>query len=235
MSYAQAKWRTVSTLKFDWNGRSGVRIIFEIPENRTKPGDFTRIRIQVPGEKELVRKNDDGWVKFRSTAAETSVQIRRIKNLLPSDYVLAVNAAEGRMMLLLVGSAYASSPGSLDVIELPTSAAPRVVLHKQELGLRELKDLDGDGKVELVTYPCLSQEFGPGLLTYDPFNVYELAGSPGEHAEISLPLSKNYNIAHYYGWAGVNCSEKLAVVLHPSGNRKPLIMKTEDAEKMTAK
>jgi hypothetical protein len=232
---AQTKWRTVSTLKFDWNGRPGVQAILDIPEGWTDPGDFTRVRIQVAGEKQLVLKNDEGWVKFRSDDASTSAAIRGYHNALRSDYLLAVNATSGRMILLLVGYSYASSPGSLDVVELPSSGAPRVVLHKEELGIREVTDLGGDGKAELVTYPCLSQEFGNGLLTYDPFNVYELGSVPGEPARISISLSRQYNIAHYYGWAGINCSEKLAVVLHPAGGKKPIIMKTEEAERMTEK
>lgn len=230
---AQVKWKTVSTLRFDWNGKQGIQAIIEIPVGWTDPGDFTRIRIQVPGEKQFVLKNDDGWVRFRSDTASTSTQTHRYNYPIHSDYVMAVNVADGRMILLLSGYSYASSPGSLDVIELPSSGAPRVVLHRKELGVREVADINGDGKAELVAYPCLSQEFGNGLLTYDPFNVYQFGSVAGESAQISVPLSKQYNIAHYYGWAGVNCSEKLAVVLHPSGKKKPVIMRTEEAERLT--
>ena len=110
---------------------------------------------------------------------------------------------------------------------------PRPVLQKEELGIREIKDLDSDGKAEIVTYPCLSQEFGNGLLTYDPFNVYRLGPNPGDQAQISMKLSKEYNIAHYYGWAGISCSEKLAVVLHPPGKKKPIIVSTQEAQRKT--
>lgn len=220
-------------IRLEWKARRPGASRYSRRQDR--PWRFTRLRIQIPGEKAFVLKNDDGWVKFRSEAASTSAQMRGHQSPLHSDYVLAVDAAEGRMILLLFGYSYASSPGSLDVIELPSVGPPRVVLHKKELGIREVTDLDGDGKVELVTYPCLSEEFGNGLLTYDPLNVYKLGPVPGEPAQISVPLSKHYNIAHYYGWAGVKCSEKFAIVLHPPGGKKPVIMTTEEAKKMTEK
>jgi hypothetical protein len=234
LGLAQTTWKKVSDFRFDWNGRRNVRIILEIPENWSDPGDFTRIRILVPGEKQFEAKNDGGWVKFRSEGASTSANVRGYKNLVRSEYVLAQNASElGRTLLVVVGYSFASSPGSLDVIELPSSGPPRTVLHKDELGLRELRDLDADGTIEVVGYPCLSQEFGNDLLTYDPFNVYKLGPVSGDAAKISIPISRNYNIDHYYGWAGINCSEKIAVVLHPAGSKKPKIMSTADAEKST--
>jgi len=116
------------------------------------------------------------------------------------------------------------------ILEIPE---PWIVLHKNEFGIQELKDLDADGTAELVGYPCLPQEFGNGLLTYDPFNVYKLGPAPGDAATISIPLSRSYNLEHYYGWAGVACSEKIAVALHPPGRRKPTIMSTEQAQRLT--
>lgn len=146
-----------------------------------------------------------------------------------------MNVAPNRMVLVFVGYSYASSLGSLDVIELPREGMPRVVLHRKELGIQDIQDLNGDGKKELATYPCLSEEFGNGLQSYDPFNVYEFAPAAGDPAKISISLSKSYNEAHYYGWAGIACSEKFAVVLHPPGGKKPIVTTIEAAQKMTDK
>jgi hypothetical protein len=87
---------------------------------------------------------------------------------------------------------------------------------------------------EVIGYPCLSQEWGNGLITYDPYNVYKLGGVSGTSASLSLPLSRNYNLSHYYGWAGAQCSEDLAVVIHPPGGGKPLIMNAKKAERITS-
>ena len=109
--------------------------------------------------------------------------------------------------MFLFGYSYASSPGSLDVLEVSNKGQPGIVLHRDEFGLKEIRDLDGDGLADIVGYPCLSQAWGNGLLTYDPFNVYKLGASPALPANLSLPLSKSYNLKHYYGWAGAKCSE----------------------------
>jgi hypothetical protein len=109
------------------------------------------------------------------------------------------------------------------------------VFHRDEFGLSDLRDLDGDGLAEIVGYPCLSQEYGNGLLTYDPFNVYKLSNIPAVAAKLSLALSKSYNLKHYYGWAGAECSEKFAIVLHPPRGGKPLVVTATEAERMTRK
>ena len=229
---AQTKWKQVSSFQFNWNGHANVQITLEIPYPWSDPGDFTRIRIRVPGRKEFVLNNKTGWVK---NVSEDAGQLPRTlaKNAVHSNYVLALKVAEDRTALFLFGYAYASSPGSLDMLELSTDGQPRVVLHRDELGLKDVRDLDADGVAEVVGYPCLSQQFGNGLLTYDPFNVYKLGEHPANPASLSLPLSKAYNLKHYYGWAGPQCREDVAVVLHPPKGKKPVIMGTKEAKKLT--
>jgi len=228
---AQNRWERVSSFRFNWNRRSNIQVVLERPVRREKIGDFTRIRILVPGEKPFVLKTDTSWENFHNDPANISRDILKTKNLVSSPYVLAVNASgDPRTLLILFGSAFASSPGSLDVIELPPVGGPRVALHRDELSLHSLTDLDSDGTAELVTAPCFSQAWGDNLLTYDPYNVYKLGQAPGDRAQVSLPLSKEYNLAHYYGWAGISCSEKLAVVLHPPGGGKPRILPSKEAE-----
>lgn len=231
---AQNRWEQVSTFRFDWNGRSNVEVVLERPVPWEKVGDFTRIRILVPGEKPFALRTETSWENFHDDPANISREILKTKNLVPSHYVLAVNASgHRRTLLILFGYAFASSPGSLDVIELPPVGGPRIALHRDELSLHSIRDLDSDGTAELVTAPCFSQAWGDHLLTYDPYNVYKLGQAPSDPAQISLDLSKEYNLAHYYGWAGIRCSEKLAVVLHPPGGGKPRIMPSEQAEALT--
>jgi hypothetical protein len=190
--------------------------------------------MRLPRQREFVLTNVNGWVKYNSDGLNLSKQLRN-NNLVHSDCVLAAKAKSGRTLLLLFGYGYASSPGSLDVLEISHHGQPRVVLHRDELGLKELRDLDGDGMAELVGYPCLSQEWGNGLMTYDPFNVYKLGLSPGDPATLSLPLSKDYNLKNYYGWAGAKCSEDIAIVLHPPKGGKPVIVSAKEAQRMTEK
>jgi hypothetical protein len=173
-------------------------------------------------------------VKYASEAASILPDLLKRRNVVPSQYVLALNAtANGQTLLFLLGYSYASSPGSLDVIELSQAGQPHVILHRKELGLADVRDLDADGIAEIIAFPCLSQEFGNGLLTYDPLNVYKLATTADGDAKLSIPLSKSYNQEHYYGWAGAQCSEDFAVVLHPSKGRKPIVLSTKEAERIT--
>jgi len=231
---SQSQWRRVSSFQFEWDGHPNVQVALEIPKTWTDPGDFTRIRIRVPGQREFVLGNKYGWVKYRSQEAATSPKVNKWKNLIPSEFLLALTARENnRTMLFLLGYSYSSSPGSLDVLEISATGQPRVVLHRLEFGLLDVRDLDSDGIAEIIGFPCLSQEFGNGLLTYDPLNVYKLGSIPGEVAKLSIPLTKSYNLEHYYGWAGSQCSENFAVVLHPSNGGKPQVMSTREAERIT--
>jgi hypothetical protein len=230
--FAQAAWKTVGTTRFNWGGRAKTEFIFEIPQRRNDPGDFTQVRIHVEGKKELVLTNKTGWVVYDPKDQLVSSQLRAAKNLFPSKFALARQAAPERLLVFLFGYAYASSPGSLDVLELAEDNTVRVVLHRDELELVDLRDLDGDGTTELITLPCYSQGWGNDLLTYDPVHIYKLSDKPVRDATLSLPLSKSYNLKHYYGWVGPNCSEDWAVVLHPPTGGKPIIMKARDAEKL---
>jgi hypothetical protein len=231
---AQTKWQRVASFQFNWNGQSNVQVILEIPSLRSDPVDFTRIVIRVPGRKAFVLTNKNGWVKYLSGDGSQPSKTLIAKNVVRSSYVLGLKVAENRTAIFLFGYAYASSPGSLDVLELSVDGQPRVVLHRDELGLKDVRDLDADGVSEVVAYPCLSQHFGNGLLTYDPFNVYKLSEYPADAANLALPLSKAYNLKHYYGWAGPQCREDIAVVLHPPKQKKPVIMSTQEAAKLTS-
>jgi hypothetical protein len=230
---AQTKWKTVERFQFDWDGHL-VGVTIELPTNWDEGGEFSRIRIHVPGQKEFVLKNDAGWAHFRSEDATLPHDFAKTaKNLIPSNHVLAVRVSDSRTVLLLFGIAYGSSPGRLDVLEISSDGQPKVVLQRNALGVRDIRDLDGDGVAEIVGYPCLSQGFGNDLLTYDPYNVYKLGSVAATPAKLSLPLSKSYNLKHYYGWAGPQCSEEFAVVLHPPKGGKPLVLPTKEAEKLT--
>ena len=230
--FAQTKWRQIETFKFDWDGHKDVQIILEHPVMRSAPGDFTRVRIHVPNQKEFTIVNSYGWVPYGSDEASMSPSSWKLKNLVPSKHVLGLEVGKNRTALFLLGYIYASSPGSLHIVEISDSGQPRVVLHRVEFGLEDVRDLDGDSVAEIVGFPCLSQEFRDGLLTYDPFNVYKLGTESATKASLSLVLSKAYNLKHYYGWAGAQCSEKIAVVVHPPRGGKPLVMSTEKAEEL---
>ncbi len=227
---AQTDWRQVSEFTFNSGSHPNIRVVLSVPFSWKNPGDFTRVTVQVPGRTPAVFINETGWVKY---ATDATSEVKKNKNLVSSEYVLTLRASPNRILLFLVGYVYASSPGSLDVLEISKDGDTRRVLQRTELGLKEVRDLDGDGLTEIVGYPCLSEEWGNGLLTYDPFNVYRLSSAPGGTATLSVSLSKSYNLKHYYGWAGPECSDKIVVVLHPPKGGRPILVTAKEAQELT--
>lgn len=126
-----------------------------------------------------------------------------------------------------------SDPGSLNIVALNQRGVPAVVFSSKTFQLTAIKDLDGDNQPEIVGLHCLSQEWGTCMTTYDPFSVYRLSAQTGK-AVRSIVLSRAYNLKNYYGWAGPNCSEQIAVVkCAPKG--KPKVMSTKRAKQLYEK
>ncbi len=230
--YAQTQWKQVETLHFDWTGPGQTAtFILERPQNSNFSGDFTRLHIRTPGHREFVLTDGEGLVNYRKEVCSSHVGFCKKENLVASNHVLLLPAA-GRNILFVFGWAYASSPGSFHVLALDGEGMPFELLSLREFEFVDLIEADTDGAPAIVGKKCLSPEWGHDFLTYDPYSVYLLPKSESGKATYSIELSKQYNLQHYYGWAGPNCSEEYAVVLHPPGRKKPIIMKSKDAEKL---
>lgn len=227
----QVNWKTVEVVSSDWNARGSIRFILEIPEGWEHPGAFTRLRVQVPDEREFVLDDNLGMVPYTQETEFLSAELRQeSKQRVKSDNLLMVPLSQGRTALVLIGHGYASSPGRLHVIELGAKGGPREVLSSDELGLTEALDVNGDGIRELVTTPCMGEAFGNNLETYHPFQVYRLGEAAGTVAQYSLELSKEYNVKHGDGWAGPSCSNDFAVVKLPG--KKALLLPLDEAKKL---
>lgn len=229
------KWNRVETFRYRPSepGSAERTFHFESREVTEDQHPVTRLRIQTPGQPEFVLTNEfSWWIKLKNDLPNW---FSKRKNVLASQYVFGLGASIGatpHIFLFLVGWPFGSSPGSLDVVDLDGAKPPVVVLREEELDLVGFSDLDNDGVPEIIGAPCMSQEFGDHLLTYDPLHVYTIKKG-GRPAELSIPLSRAYNEARYYGWVGPACSEEWAVVLHPPGRGRPVIMRTAEAEKLT--
>ena len=233
---AATKWKAVEEFGYAWKpGQTPVHFKLELPDGYEDPGDFTRIHIQVKGQPEFVLDNQDGWIAYNSQEQQSDVYAKLGKrNLVQSRFVLILpdSTRAGEPPLVFLRSwVYASDAERLHVIGFKSSGGP-ITLLNTELDLEEVTDLDGDGHPEIVGLPCMSQESAPGVLTYDPYHVYQAPHPITEPAKLSVELSKAYNLKHYYGWAGPDCSEKLAVVLHPPSGGKPVILDAAEAKKL---
>jgi len=227
---AQAQWKKVETLRYDWVG-SGSAATFTLGYDGG--GEFTRVRVLTPGNPEFVLSDEDGLTNFRKDTCENKkFGLCTRKNLFPSDRLFFYRLPSGEVLLFVFGWTYASSPGSVHVLALDRNGMPHEMLSLRDFDIDDLIDVDGDGTPEIVGKKCFSQEWGDHLLTYDPYSVYRLPKQSTMQASYSLELSKQYNLKRYYGWAGPNCREDVAVVLHPPGAGKPVIMNSKEAEKL---
>lgn len=225
-------WKIAEEFDFDWQG-NGAPAHFKIEQSEEE--QLARLTIRSKGQPDFVLDNDDVWDQFKNDFTPEEKFLSKYRNLSSSKYAYVLSPSSSgnlRPLLLLVTPQYGSDPGTLFVLALE-GGRPQVIF-KEVLHIIELRDLDSDGVAEIAGQPCFSQGWGHDFLTYDPFHVYKLQ-SPGAAFKISLPLTEKYNREHYYGWAGPDCSEQLAVVLHPPGGGKPVIVKSDEAKKMFTK
>ena len=225
-------WGVAEEFDFDWQG-NGQPAHFKIEQSQDE--QTSRLTISIKGQKDWALENDGVWEEFARDFLKEEDFLKKNRNLASSKYAFSLAPSpSARPWIFLVTPQYASDPGNLFVLALDSTGRPEVIL-KITFHIKEFRDIDGDGVAEIAGQPCFSQSWSSGLLTYDPLHVYKFESTPKPELKLSLPLSQDYNVKHYYGWAGPECSEDLAVVLHPPGGGKPVIMKTEEAKKLLKK
>ncbi len=233
ISASPVEWTAVEEFNFDWSGK-GTPAHFKL-ERHTGQQEPSRLTIEIKEHADFILSNDDGWVEYQTNFQPNEKFLKVNKNLSQSSYVLFLRGSDGSPPLAFLESwSYASDPERLHVIGLDSSGSPKL-LFNQIFHIVEFRDLDGDGAAEMVGLPCFSQAWGDNLLTYDPLHVYKLETMPEPKLKLSLPLSQDYTLKHYYGWAGPDCREDVAVVLHPPGGGKPVIVKSKEAMRMFEK
>ncbi len=226
-------WQSQETFTYrQLEGGCERRFTLEYLPDDTMPTAYRRLRIQTPGQRDFELINSDAWwIHYQEFEFKTWFSGRQ--NVLNSKYIFGLHAKfDGRLhtLVFLIGWPFASSPGSLHVIDLEESRPPTVLLEKEELELLDVRDLDGDGNPEILGLPCMTHSADGEILSYAPFHVYARPRGGGA-AELSLPLSRTYNERHSYGWAGPDCSFDLAIVLHPLHGHKPIIVQESEAKK----
>ncbi len=195
---AQITWKQVSSFRFDWDRYKDVQVTLEMPSSWNDAlgdppiGDFQRVRIAIPAKKEFVFEGD--WVGgLRELRYLKAYPVHDAKNLVESKDLLALKAAQDRTLLFMFGWAYASNPGSLEILELSDDGEPRIIFDQKNFQLTDFRDLDGDGVAEIVGLPDFAQCASETDCDKVPFDVYHLASVAGGKAELSTPLSETYN------------------------------------------
>lgn len=234
------QYRRVEAVTYDWgHNHRPYTFILDRPQNWNTGGDWTRLTILAPDGKSFIYEDKDGLTEYSDELPWILPQLTVLvqRNPIHSTRLLFLPFSKDPskpFLLFVFGWAYGSSPGSFRVIGL-VKGSPRLILYRSEFQMVGYKDVNRDGYPEIIGLPCLSQEWGDHLLTYDPYWVFSLPHAGTGNARLSLALSKAYNEQYLYGWAGPNCTERLAVVLHPPGGGKPVIMNASAAEKLMEK
>jgi len=187
-----------------------------------------RLSIRTPRGRTVVVSLPGGLVPINRGLADPAAAS---DNLIRSTYLYLtprLRDAQGTPLLLAFGWAYASDPGGLVILALTPHGEPAEVFRSKAFELTNLVDLDGDGAAEIVGRHTLGEKWGRCFETYDPYSVYRLIRSPTPRAVYDTALSRAYNIAHYFGWAGPKAREDLTIVrCAPDG---PRIMDKKRAE-----
>ena len=215
---AQSDWRGLETTSFNW-ARSDISHVFILEERTTE--EAYRLRIQAPDKSEFVFPVPYGFVRLED---ERSMKDLAVDNLLRSSYLYMsprLRDRAGRPMLVVLGDARASNPGSLTILAVDRKSRPKIVLNFENFELTATEDVDGDGRPEIIGLHSISQALTQQLSTYDPFSVYRL-NLRTDKAVFSLALSRAYNLKRY-AWAGPKGSEKILAVQCP-GKDRPLLM-----------
>jgi hypothetical protein len=211
-------WKVLERAQVAWRaGAPRYELILEERDGAADADPEHRIRIRMPGRREFVVVDSRGpgpYVPVREAlrGADRDLLARAPRD---SSHVLQLRGSDGAVVVAVFGYAYASDPYELTLIGFDSSGHPRL-LFRQELALKNLVDLDGDGRPELVGRPSIPQNMGKCAATYDPYAVYHLAAGK---ARYDVRLSKRYNEAHYV-WAGPEASEAIEVRGCPPGARR---------------
>ena len=229
-------WKTFDRASYDWIGDTvPYEFVMRLPEN-IGAGDFTQLEIIRQGRVVLTVTDEDGISKYDEGIEQNSdMQKMAGKNLLPSMHLLMMPKVTGQSrfpLLFLFGWSYTSSPGKLHVIALGDEGVTKEILSLKHFYVRGLANLTNNPVPQLIGKKCFSQSWGEGsdTLTYDLYSVYRFGDTAISPMIFDLELSKKYNETNYHGWAGPNCREDVAVVLHPPGGGKPVIMDDQKAK-----
>lgn len=234
------KTKVVESFEYNWAGSDSepYKFILQGPDDDNYQENFTRVQISYKGK--VVFMLSDKWglyvqykEKYVTLTLSDTLKNSCLKNPLKSDYLLMIPVIRGKSkypLLFIFGWPYASSPGSLHVISLCDDGVPITILELQNFDLYDIKDVDGDSVPELIGKECCSQSWGHDFLTYDPYSVYRFGLTSASNMSLDMKLSQKYNEDNYYGWAGIKCQEDIAIVLHPPGGGKPVIMDSEKAK-----
>lgn len=168
-----------------------------IVESNSDSDNSPRVRINWRGHTVLRVQPEGGLVRVSEAAkGSRGLPVNRLKSSWIYSPDFPGRNEEG--LYLMFGWAFASDPGSLRVVRILPDGQPRMIYSDDTFQV-ETMVADAQG-VELIGRRSLPEAMGACLTTYDPFTVLRIRRDISPKP--SVALSRNYNLAHGYVWAG---------------------------------
>jgi hypothetical protein len=170
-----------------------------------------RLVIAAPGGRTIVVSLNGGLASVKDAMSTKSLAAQ---NQLHSNYLYASavlrDRASGDRLVVVFGAPEDPDPWAIRVLALAANGQVQTLLSDDAFELTAVADLNKDGVPELVGRPSYAQMDNRCVATYDPQAVYRLVGDRYVYDEA---LSKTYNLAHRYVWAGPHSREDVGVDL----------------------
>jgi hypothetical protein len=215
---AEVDWRVVERASISWlpNARSYEVLVEQSVPASSDQDPVNRVRIRVPGHPDFAVIDDRGpgpFVVVREAMPLSLVRKLSFRTTSDSTHLFLTAATSGGKeppVLLIFGWAYASDPRYLIVIGLDSQGRP-VLRYREEFDIRNIVDLDRDGRAEIVGLRSLSETIGQcGSTTYDPYVVLRVPPDGAAPLVADTELSRAYNLKHYI-WAGPDSDHDIEV------------------------
>jgi len=114
-------------------------------------------------------------------------------------------------MIMAFGYAFEPGPGPMRIFRLNATSSPEQILSEETFQLTDVRKGASGRSLLVIGRRSFSQRSGECLSTYDPYAVFKVTDEAKGRFEYALALSKEYNLAHYAGWAGPDSDERIPV------------------------
>jgi len=209
--------KEIERLQYDFDGDGSQDTIVLNIEDDWDVGVFTNISVSLSNGTNHSFENLNAWDVVSEGVGLDLLSWFQSNNLVPSDNVVLIRETDNSHLLFAFGYAYGSSPGELSIFRLDNNGMSTIF--NDNFWPSKIIVQDNKRTIEMIGDRCFSQVWGLNnqCTTYSPFNVITL----GDTALLNEEKTKEYNLLHYYGYAGPNCSEKIAI--YEENGRKTLL------------
>jgi hypothetical protein len=202
----------VDSYAFDLNDDGKMDSIFLLEPTVGDPGLF----------QEILFANNEQVISLDGLNAYDTLSWQPTSNLANSNKIYIAESDKSKY-LFLSGTSYSCCPVNTTIFKF-TSGLPELIYSK-EYQIEHVKDLDGDGILELIGKASLDEvlqnldSIDGYVASYSPYSVYELKNGK---VWMSYEKSKKYNEMNYV-FAGYEYSEDVQVVIYREDKQPKLL------------